>query len=186
MLTVRSSVGVAVIALSLAGCGGTEPEAVLDREEAEALFTGVMTKSNALDRVPDTLVVGCLGGGEWEVAAVETRWESSDTLRWTVNYGVTPRACVIRSEGLRFTVDGGSGLYVERQLTFVDGNMTDQTGAVSGDIGWVVNQRQGTCAMNLALDVEIGESSIAGTLNGFLCGHDVTLDAAPALDLRMW
>ena len=186
MTTLRSTFGVTVIALSLAGCDGAEPEGGLTREEAEALFTGVMAKSNVGNPVPDTVVVGCLGGGEWEVAAVTTRWERSDTLRWTVNYDVTPRACIIRSEDLRFTVEGDPGLYVERVLTFVDGNLTDMTGTVSGDIGWTLDQRQGVCAMDLVLEVEIGESEVGGVVRGVLCEHDVVLDGSLVLRLRFW
>lgn len=185
-MTIRPSCAVAVIALSLAGCDAVQPGNGLTREEAEALFTGVMAKSEVWFVVPDTVLLGCLGGGEWEVAAARTRWEHGDTLGWTVNYEIVPRTCVIVSEDLRFTVDGDPGLYVERRRTFVDGNLTGIAGTVSGDIGWLVDQRQGTCAMDLALDVEVGESSVDGTLKGLLCGHDVMLDAAPVLDLRLW
>ena len=185
MVTVRSSVGAAFIALCLAGCDATEPEAGLTLAEAEALFTGVMAKSDVVTRLPDTVVVGCFGGGDWEVAAARTRWESGDTIRWTSNYEITPGDCFIQSADLRFTLDGDPGLEVERVTTYTD-NLADITGTVLGGIRWVVDQRRGACAMDLALEVEIGESSVDAILRGMLCGHDVTLDGAPVLDLSFW
>ena len=185
MMTLRSTFGVTVIALSLAGCDGVEPESGLTREEAEALFNWAMVKSNAMSRVPDTVVVGCPGDGEWEVVATQARSERGDTVEHTTIYEIRPRACIIGGTARRFTVDGGSGLRVERVLTFVD-DLTEFTGTVSGDLGWTLDQRQGVCAMDLVLEVEIGESEVGGVVRGVLCEHDVVLDGSLVLRLRFW
>lgn len=182
MLTVRSSVGVTILAVSLVGCGAEQ----LTRDEAEALFAGAMAKSNVIRSLPDTVDVGCLGGGEWEVAGTTaSRWEPEPGLEWewVVNHVIRPRACGVWSEGLRFTVDGDPELRVDRILTWVGVDLTGLTGTVSGGIGWLVDQRQGDCPIDLAIEVEVGESGIYGILTGLLCGHDVRLDAEPVVDL---
>lgn len=184
--TARWIVGTAVLPLCLAACGdGAVPEDALSLVEAESLFTGVMEMHRASVGLGDTVTIGCLGGGDWQLVRNRARWSSGDTTEVSVTFEVTPRACLVRSGGLRFTVDGDPNVTLVLVWTQVDFDLTDLAGIVAGSVAWQLGPRDGACAMDLVLEVEVGNfdpgAPLEGVLSGSLCGHDVVLDASSVL-----
>lgn len=170
----------------LAGCrdSPTEPVQPLNEEEAEALLLGLMevaADTTALvSATDDGGVYACARGGQL-MATIDVGQERvGDTVRVNTDLSLDPEGCVFWSDGYQFTLDGNPGVRIEMTLSAV--NLSESFGlemAITGAVDWQLDDRSGTCMVDLEgggeVDLSNPESSEGG-IAGALCGLEVDID----------
>ncbi len=169
-----SSIGLA-LALATSACKESvvEPGAPLDLEETAALFAGIGARmndtTNVISSSEDGFVGECpLGGlvtGDVEVAR---GMEEADTLHQELDFTLVAERCGFQSRNLDFTITGN--VILNYAFWFVDSLPVKVDGGVKGSVDWQLEDRSGTCGIDLALRQDTG-----GTFSGTMCGLEVDL-----------
>lgn len=185
----RPSAWAAVLSIGLAACSdilGNSDQA-LTTQEVEALYHGVSALSRdttltVTSVTADGAVLECPLGGEVAVALKASEEEAGDTLRLVTDAALIPAGCGIASRGVEFVLDGNPHVLQEVVVQFV-GFFEGLTieGAISGGLDWTVNDRSGTCMIDLTLSAEPDLSGPEPQANakfaGMMCGETVEFDA---------
>ena len=158
----------------------------LTETEARALFLGMRTLVFALDtaqavvpQTDDRVVVACPRGGEWQGDVDASFTSAGDTVRVETNVTLRPTDCGFAHGGIDFVVNGE--LRDMTSIWFLDGgdfSLPVRVGSsVVGNLAWTVEDRSGSCAIDLALEgtVEV-ETELNGAYVGTLCGMAVEID----------
>lgn len=187
--TGRLSAWAAVLSIALAGCSdilGSSDQA-LTTQEVEALYHGVSALSRdttltAISFTADGAVFECPLAGEVAVALKVSEEEAGDTLRLVTDATLVPAGCGISSRGVDFVLDGNPHVLQEvvvQIVGFFDGLTIE--GAISGGLDWEVDDRSGTCMIDLTLSAEPDlsgpEPRANGKYAGMMCGETVEFDA---------
>ncbi|WP_423924685.1 hypothetical protein [Candidatus Palauibacter sp.] len=171
------------------GCGDgtTEPDDTpLTMTEAEALFEGMRviqqdTAPRIIHASEDSIVVACPLGGQLRRTVMFVDESVADTLRLAWDFTAAPAGCQFSSGGLQFTVDGAPE--VRERGAFVLAGFFEHfsiEGSVTGRLDWQLDDRSGSCDIDLVLsgepDLSSTEPSVAGVLSGALCGHEAEIE----------
>ena len=170
-----------VIAVAaLAACESTtEPAEPLTLEETEALYVGMQalladTAPEFISSTPDGAVFACPLGGQ-VTAAIEIREEpAADTTRLITNTTLDPDGCVLSSEGYEFTLDGNPNIQIALTLGIVTATfewLVD--GSTIGGVDWMLDDRSGTCMIDLTFDLDQSGPEPAAIASGTMCGLEV-------------
>ena len=164
---------------------------LLTMNEAVALFEGMRAiLQDATPRIihtsEDSKVVACPLGGQVRITGSVADESAADTLRLETDFTAAPTGCQFSQGGLQFTVDGDPG--VRERTVFVIAGVFEHfslEGSVTGRLDWQLDDRSGSCGIDLVLsgepDLSGTEPSVAGGLSGMLCGHEVELDEVQSL-----
>lgn len=186
MFPVRKLMLTAAFPLVLAACDDdvVTPEEGLTETEAVALLkkTGglLFEVEEPTFTSEDSVVVACpQGGSATAVGALPDEEFSADTARLVVDYRITPSACQVTSGAMRFTVDGDPSFRYQFAIEFIASTGEyDIAGSISGGVKWQLEDRSGSCAMELTLvGPQVVDEEVLGSFEGRLCGHDVEVDA---------
>lgn len=191
------------LALALAGACDDQPVAPardlqptpvkgLTAEESVALFRGItrlsLADANALH--PGSVLIDCPKGGQVEVIeTIEEFQADGDRPEMDVAFTILPTQCQMRSDGNLFIAHGNPSLRTEmhieagrlgfREVVYI-------TGTITGDLGWQLHARSGTCPIHGTLDawasvVPDPDSHGSGYFTGSVCGHEVEIDTSDLL-----
>ncbi len=162
----------------------TEPAQPLTLAETEALFLGISEVSR--DTAPDFVSVTTAGGviacplGGQATVGVELPDETTGALRlvWTFD----PDGCGLSSRGYDFTLDGNPDVTTDLTITIDASTFASTvTGSITGGVDWDLDDRSGTCVIDLTLsaglDVTTPDRVPAGTASGMMCDLEVEFDA---------
>ena len=174
---------VVMTAIITAGCedSTTEPAEPLTMQETEALYLGLqrvaMDTTNIVSVTPVGAVIACPGGGQ-AALVVDVREETAaDTARLVTGTTIDPEGCVIPSEGHEFTLDGNPNVQMDLNVTIVGSTFEFLfDGSLTGGVDWQLDDRSGTCMIDLTLDVEVADPPTA-TFSGTMCDHAVEFEA---------
>lgn len=171
------------------GCenGATEPDNdPLTMDEAAAMFEGMgAIQQDSTPRIlhasDDSTVVACPIAGQVRLTGSVSETVAGDTLRLETDFTAAPAGCQFSQGGHQFTIDGDPGV---REFTVVAiAGLFEHfsiEGTVVGSLDWQLDERSGSCGIDLELtgepDLSGNEPGVAGTLSGTLCDHDVELD----------
>ena len=174
------------------GCGDgtTEPDdapdnAPLTMTEAVALFEGMRailqdTTPRIIHASEDSLVVACPLGGQARRTLMFVDGSVADTLRLAWDFTAAPAGCQFSSGGLQFTADGAPE--VRERGAFVLAGFFEFSieGSVTGRLDWQLDDRSGSCDIDMVLsgepDLSGTEPSVAAVLSGTLCGHEAEVE----------
>ena len=174
-------------AAALAACDSTtEPPEPLTLEETEALYFGMQalladTILEIISTTPDGGVFACPLGGQ-VTAAVDVRDEmAADTARLITNTTLDPDGCVLSSKGYEFTVDGNPNVMIALTLSIVETTFEFIIdGSMTGGVDWQLDDRSGTCMIDLTFsanpDLSGPEPTANGSTIGTMCGLEVEFD----------
>lgn len=185
-----------VIAVVLAGAGAagcsegtTEPTTTaepLSAAESMALFDGMRAlqgdSTSVIGGSENSIVFSCPLGGQVSVGGTSVDEAIGDTLRLVSEFTATPAGCEFSIDGLQFAVDGAPDVR-ERTVLVIAGFLEHFSleGTVAGRLDWRLDDRSGSCDIDLVLrgepDLSSMEPSVTGTLSGTLCDHEVEIDA---------
>ena len=166
----------------------TMPAEPLNMNETEALYLGI--QELASDSAPNFVSVTANGGviacplGGQVTAAVDVREEQAgDTARLVSNITLDPEGCVLSSEGYEFTLDGNPNVQTVVAVGIVGSTLEFQVeGSIAGGLDWQLDDRSGTCMIDLTLSTEIDTTGTdptpRATFSGMMCGHEVEFEAA--------
>ncbi|WP_428103662.1 hypothetical protein [Candidatus Palauibacter sp.] len=186
----RNVTAVLLAAALAAGCseGTTEPPATaepLSAAESMALFEAMRalqsdTAATIIGGSENSVVIACPLGGQLRRTVMYADESAADTLRLAWDLAAAPAECRFSSGGLQFTVDGAPE--VRDRGAFVIVGFLEQfrlEGSVSGRLDWRLDDRAGSCDMDLTWsgepDLSGTEPSVAGLLTGTVCGHDAEI-----------
>ena len=176
-------------AVALVACNDstTEPAEPLTQEETEALYQGMSelardTTAEVISRTFDGVVLACPLGGQ-VTALVDFREEmAADTARLISDIMLDPDGCVLSSEGYEFTLDGNPNVQIGLTLAIV-GESTFEfliEGSTTGGVDWQLEDRSGTCMIDLTLavdsDLSGAEPMVKAVVSGTMCGLEVEFD----------
>ena len=181
-----SRLGVFFAAALVACDSTTEPPEPLTLEETEALYFGMQalladTTPEIITTTPDGGVFACPLGGQ-VTAAVDVRDEmAADTARLITNTTLDPDGCVLSSEGYEFTVDGNPNVMIALTLSIVETTFEFIIdGSTTGGVDWQLDDRSGTCMIDLTFsanpDLSGPEPTANGSTIGTMCGLEVEFD----------
>lgn len=187
--TGKLSAYAAVLVVGLTACSDIlgESDQSLTIEEVEALYHGVSALSRAatltvISATPDRTVLECPLTGEVAVSLEAGEEEVADTVRLVTDATLVPARCGISSQGLDFVLDGSPHVRQRVVIQFVGffEGLTAE-GAISGGLDWEVDDRSGTCMIDLTLSAEPdfsgSEPQANARLGGMMCGETVEFDA---------
>lgn len=187
--TGRLSACAAVLSIGLVACSDILGyfDQALTTQEVEALYHGVSALSRdttltVISVTADGTVAECPLGGEVAVALKVSAEEAGDTLRLVTDATLVPAECGISSQGVDFVLDGNPHVLQEvavQVVGFFEGLAIE--GAVSGGVDWKVDDRSGTCKIDLTLSAEPDlsgpEPQANAKLAGTMCGETMEFDA---------
>ena len=188
----KLSAWAAVLVVGLTACSDIldimgESDQSLTTEEVEALYHGFSALSRdttltVISATSDGAVLECPLGGEVAVTLKVGEEEVGDTVRVTTDATLVPAGCGISSQGVDFVLDGSPHVLQEVDIQivgFFEGLTVE--GAVSGGLDWEVDDRSGTCMIDLTLSAEPDfsgpEPQANAKLGGMMCGDTVEFDA---------
>lgn len=162
----------------------TEPAEPLTLAETEALYLGI--SELAQDTAPDFVSVTTAGGviacplGGQATMGVEPPTETTGSLRFVIN--IDPDGCGLSSSGHDFTLDGNPNVRVDVTTTIDTSTFAfTVTRSITGGVDWDLDDRSGTCMIDLALSVGLeglGPDGVpTGTASGMMCDLEVEFDA---------
>lgn len=177
-------VTVLLAAAAIVGCedSTTEPAEGLSREETEALYLGMQelatdTTPEVISVTPDGGVYACPLGGQVAATFQFSEETAADTVRLLTSITLDPEGCVLPSEGHEFTLDGNPDVTTEVNTAIVGSTFEFLVeGTVSGGLDWMLDDRSGTCMIDLTLAVDPAQPT-STTLSGTMCGQEVEFDA---------
>lgn len=165
-----------------------EPTDELTMEESVAMVTAVtaavsqVLADETIEPIlvtPDSIVyvVPCPAGGQARAALIPP----TDTTQLRIEARVNPQGCVLAGGGLQFTLDGNPNFTYLLNIEFTASFEIKFSGAITGEVSWVLGDRSGDCPIALTL-AEATLNPVAGTVSGnytgTLCGHEVEIPAA--------
>lgn len=160
----------------------TEPAEPLSMQETEALYLGMQqlagdSTPDIISATPDGAVVACPGGGQITRADEVTEAMAADTARLLTRVTLDPEGCVLSSGGYEFTVDGNPDVQLEVNITIVGSTFEFLfDGSLTGGLDWQLDDRSGTCMIDLTLGVMLADPP-AASFSGTMCEHEVEFDA---------
>lgn len=166
-----------VLTLAVSACkeSTTGPGEPLDLIETEALFAGIGARmadsASVIVSTEDSFVVECPLGGRMAVEGDIVDETKRDTLHIETDLMLVPEGCGFPSRNLDFTITGSVSM--ESDLWLVDFFPVEAETGVSGSVDWYLEDRWGTCGIDLALNQDTG-----GRYSGTMCGLDVEFDVA--------
>jgi len=171
-------------AAMVVGCdeGTTEPAEPLSMVETEALYHGVqelaMDTTRALISVtPNGGVFACPLGGQVATTFEFSEETAADTARVLTSVTLNPEGCVLSSAGDEFTLDGNPDVRTEVNTAIVGSTFEFLVeGTITGGLDWILDDRSGTCLIDLTIGVDLGQPPTA-TVSGTMCDHEVEFDA---------
>ncbi len=175
----------AALLLAQAACDLLEADDdPLAEVEVIALVEGLGTLgilSPADDATGAAATAPCPLGGEVTFEGIPIGSAVTQTIELDIT--VTPRACRLSSRGLTFTLDGSPNLREQGVITIVGFfERVDVDIEITGSVDWELDDRSGTCTVNLVLDGETVPSvtdpapTLTGSLAGTMCGVSVDLN----------
>ncbi len=180
----KLSLFTAVLAAVSGACSDstTDPAEPLSMDETEALYLGMQqvagdTTPEIISATPDGAVVACPLGGQATMVIEVNEEMAADTARLDTRTTIDPEGCVLSSQGYEFTVDGNPDVQLEVNIAIVGSTFEFLLdGSLAGGLDWQLDDRSGTCMIDLTLSVEIAEPP-TGSFSGTMCGHEVEFDA---------
>ena len=184
------SLSTLLLTVTLGACrdSTTEPAEPLNMEEAEALYLGVSamladTTPQIISTTPHGGIFACPLGGQAAVMLEANEVMAGDTSSLITNTTVNPERCVLTSESYEFTLDGNPHVQLALTISIITTTfefMID--GSMTGGLDWELDDRSGTCALDLVFDAELDLSGTEptpnnGTFAGTMCGLEVEFDA---------
>lgn len=152
-------------------------------ETGELLDAMLVVLSDTMPQVtatrgPGDITIACPEGGESRVSFSATDEKvSGDTVSTTTIVNFIPEGCGIMGDrGTRFTLDANPGIDYTITLSIV-GFFEDfgVDGGLDGQLDWMVENRSGTCQMDMELELVVDDDqSAVATLVGNMCGHDLS------------
>ncbi|MDE2982379.1 MAG: hypothetical protein OXU74_14400 [Gemmatimonadota bacterium] len=166
----------------------TAPAEPLNVDETEALFLGIQelvsdTAPNFVSVTADGGVIACPLGGQ-VTAALDVREEQAgDAARVITSVTLSPAGCALSSEGYEFTLDGNPNVHTVIAIGIVEQTLEFQIeGSITGGVDWQLDDRSGTCMIDLILSAEIDPTGTdptpRATFAGMMCGLEVEFEAA--------
>lgn len=191
-----------VAAAGFAACGGStdlvtdELSEVEAQEFASALMLATFNSAQSIPQQPQLAPGGpqaapygysfdfegdveCpLGGSVAVTASLEVDGDT-ETEAGTVDYTITQvhGGCVVSSEEGEhvFTLWGAPNLVLDFLVASNGAGVIEWSGSVLGNVEWVTEGRQGTCAVALEFGGrQEGEASLAAEVAGSVCGFAVS------------
>ena len=179
---------VLLVGVVAVGCqdNTTAPAEPLTLEETEALYFAVY--GFATDTTPSTpsddeLVYTCPLGGQVRATGDFSEETAGDTTRVTTEIVLDPENCVTGHGGHEFTlVDGSPDIRLRLTMSFVSFfEAIEMDGSMTGGVDWELEDRAGTCMMDLVisgtLDFSGTEPAGGGSATGRMCGLEVDFDS---------
>jgi len=165
----------------------TAPAEPLNMDETEALYLGIQalvadTTASFVAVTPDGAVVACPLGGQVTAAWDIREEQAADTARLITNVTLDPAGCMLSSEEYEFTLDGNPNVHTVIATGIVGPTLEFQIeGSVTGGVDWQLDDRSGTCMIDLILSAEIDmtgtDPTPKATFSGMMCGLEVEFDA---------
>ena len=98
----------------------------------------------------------------------------ADTSRLITNTRLDPDGCVLSSDGYEFTVDGNPNVLITLSIGIVEGTLEFFVdGSMTGGLDWKLDDRSGTCMIDLTFGVTLSGIDATGTVSGTMCGLEV-------------
>lgn len=171
-------------AAMVVGCDNdtTEPAEPLSMVETEALYHGVqelaMDTTLAIISVgPNGGVLACPLGGQVASTFEFSEETVADTARASTSVTLNPEGCVLSSAGNEFTLDGNPDVRTAINTAIVASTFEFLVdGTITGGLDWMLDDRSGTCLIDLTIGVDLGQPPTA-TVSGTMCDHEVEFDA---------
>lgn len=190
MKTLGRIVLTCAIAAFLAMCDSTEPEEnrPLSEEETVGLLNGmVAVLADTMPEFvavhgPEDVTIACPEGGDARYKFRVSDQASGDTARTAIGINFAPAACEIEgSEGTDFILDANPGVDYDLIISIVGFfDYFDVSGGLSGQLDWKVEERFGTCSMDMNMEAELDLLANPPTSKTFLtgdaCDHALKLD----------
>lgn len=179
-----------LFAATLGACkdNTTAPVESLNMDETEALYLGIQelasdTAPNIVSVTTDGAVIACPLGGQVTVALDFRDEHAADTARLISNVTLDPADCGLSSEGYEFTLDGNPNVHSAIATGIVASTLEFQVeGSITGGVDWQLDDRSGTCMIDLILSAEIDTTGTdptpRATFSGMMCGLEVEFEAA--------
>lgn len=176
---------VLVTATFAVGCedSTTEPAEALSMEETEALYTALAevsqdTTPEIVSATPDGAVIACPLGGELTAMFEVSDEMAGDTVRLVTDVTMDPDGCVLSSDGYEFTLDGNPSVRTEVTIMIVGFlEAFSVEGSITGGVDWQVEDRSGTCMIDLVISAEPDFSgtvpAVNGGASGTMCDQEV-------------
>ena len=99
---------------------------------------------------------------------------AADTARLTTNVTLDPDGCVLSSEGYEFTVDGNPNFNFTLTLGIVASTFEFFVeGSATGGLDWTLDDRSGTCMIDLTFGLDQSGPEPAAIASGTMCGLEV-------------
>lgn len=185
----RCSLLAMVFASAVAACDDstTAPAEPLSMAETEALYLGM--QELASDTAPDLVavtsngsVIACPLGGQVTAVFDISEEEAADTARVITNITLNPEGCVLSNGGYEFTLDGNPNVHTAVAIGIVGQTLEFHVeGSITGGVDWQLDDRSGTCLIDLMLSAELDTTGTdptpTATFSGTMCGHEVGFDA---------
>ena len=176
----KSLCAVLLAAVVTVGCedSTTEPAEPLTMQETEALYLGLQhvamdTMPQIVSATPDGAVFACPLGGQLTYTGGTTDEQVADTARLLTNVTLDPDGCMLSSDGHEFTLDGNPNVQLDLNVTIVGSTFEFLVdGSLTGGVDWQLDDRSGTCMIDLTLEVAIAEPPTT-TFSGTMCEHEV-------------
>ena len=180
---------IALVVAATACSDTTEPPEMLTEQEARDLLDGYRTllledDPNVISETAGGILVECPLGGRAEVTGSGDEVFVGDTARLQLNVSINPMSCRVAANGNEFTITGDPNIREEISVEIVGFfDRFDVSGTTAGGVAWEMGDRSGTCEVDLELQAEPDltdpeNPGVSGTLNGMLCGHEVSIDVA--------
>ncbi|MCY3610014.1 MAG: hypothetical protein OXH51_00555 [Gemmatimonadetes bacterium] len=179
-----------LFAATLGACDDstTAPAEPLNMDETEALYLGIQalvadTTASFVAVTPDGGVVACPLGGQVTVAVDFREEQAADTARLITNVTLDPAGCMLSSEEYEFTLDGNPNVHTVIATGIVGSTFEFHIeGSITGGVDWQLDDRSGTCMIDLILSAEIDTTGTdptpRATFSGTMCGLEVEFEAA--------
>ncbi len=185
----RCSLLAVVFATAAAACDDstTAPAEPLSMAETEALYLGIQELAG--DTAPDLVsvtsnggVIACPLGGQVTAVFDIREEEAADTARLITNITLDPEECVLSNGGHEFTLDGNPNVHTAVAIGIVGQTLEFQVeGSITGGVDWQLDDRSGTCLIDLMLSTELDTTGTdptpTATFSGTMCDHEVEFDA---------
>ena len=178
-----------LLAATMVACDDTTtaPSEPLNMAETEALYLGIQemvndSAPNLVSVTTDGGVVACPLGGQVTAAWDIREEQAGDTARLITNLTLDPAGCMLSSEEYEFTLDGNPNVHTVIAVGIAGSTFEFQLeGSITGGVDWQLDDRSGTCMIDLILSAEIDTSGTdptpRATFSGMMCGLEVEFDA---------
>lgn len=178
-----------LFAATLGACDDstTAPAEPLNMDETEALYLGIQelasdTAPNLVSVTTDGGVIACPLGGQATAVWDIREEQAGDTARLITDATFDPAGCVLSSDDYEFTLDGNPNIRTVVAVGIVGSTLEFQIeGSITGGVDWQLDDRSGTCMIDLILSAEIDATGTDPTprasFSGTMCGLEVEFDA---------